>query len=326
MAHRGTAPTIDSVIAAAGRLRPEVRRTPVLTSTTLNEHCGAQLFFKCENFQHTGSFKFRGASNAVLMLTDDQAPRGVATHSSGNHGAALALAARRRGIPAHIVVPRGAVQSKIDNIERYGGRMIWCEPTQAGREEALIKVAEQTGANPVPPYDDPRIIAGQGSCALELVEQVSELDMLLTPVGGGGLISGTALVAAAQDSPVSTYGAEPEGADDTVRSLQSGAIVADHQPDTICDGLRARVGELNFELIRSHVNQVLPVSDTETVNAMRLLWSVLKSVVEPSSATAMAAVMRYADLVKGKRIGIILSGGNVDLNRLPWTVPSGTER
>ncbi len=306
------------VTAAADRLRGYVHHTPILTSQTLNDRTGAQLWFKCENFQRTGSFKIRGASNAVMTLEREAADRGVATHSSGNHGAALALAAQRRGIEATIVVPENSVRSKLDNIQRYGGNVVFCAATQAAREQTLAEVVERTGATPISPYDNSAIIAGQGSCAMELLADVIDLDAMITPIGGGGLISGTALAATTASNVPLVYGAEPSGADDTIRSLDQGQIVDRHEPNTICDGLRAKIGVLNFNLIQQHVRAVLPVSDEQTVAAMRLIWDVLKIVVEPSCATALAVILGYPDRFRGQRIGVILSGGNVDLERLPW--------
>jgi threonine dehydratase len=311
-------PELEALRQAHERIRPYIHRTPIMTSRRIDEMSGAELHFKCENFQHTGAFKFRGALNAVLGLRDDELKVGVATHSSGNHGAALACAANLRGIPAHIVVPKGAVATKVAAIEGYGGTVHWCEPTQAGREQALQQVVEETGAQAVPPYNDPRIIAGQGTAALELLEQRPDLDIIVTPVGGGGLVSGTAIAAAAADHEVKVYGIEPDGAADTRDSLEAGFIIDDFTPDTIADGLRAKVGPLTFEVIRGRVDRVLTVDDAAIIAAMRQIWRIMKIVVEPSCATVLAAVFEHREAFRGKRVGLILSGGNVDLDHLPW--------
>lgn len=312
------APTPADVLAAAARIAPHATRTPVLRSRTLDALAGAQLHFKCENFQRMGAFKFRGACNAVWSLDAATAARGVVTHSSGNHGAALALAARDRGIPAHVVVPEGAVASKLAAIEAYGATLHRCAPTIAAREARAAEVQAATGATLVHPYADPAVIAGQGTAALELLAEAGPLDALLTPIGGGGLVCGTALAAAGRDPRVAVYGAEPEGAADTFESLRLGRRVTDFTPDTVCDGLRGTVGEINLALMREHRVQALLVSDAETVAAMRLAWQRLKVLIEPSCATALAAVLRYPDRFAGRRIGLILSGGNVDLDALPW--------
>ncbi len=308
----------DSVKRAVTRIAKLAHRTPVMTSRTLDQQSGAQLYFKCENLQRTGAFKIRGAANAVASLSLTKAPMGVATHSSGNHGAALACAAQASGIDCHVVVPRGAVASKVANIKRYGGQVIECEPTQEARESGLAQVVQETGAGAVPPYDDPRIIAGQGTIALELLEQVPDLDVIITPMGGGGMLSGCALWAAHKRPATEVIGAEPAGADDTFRSLKLGKIVDDHTPDTLCDGLRAKVGLLNFALIRRHCAGVIAVEDPASVSAMRQIMTTLKLVVEPSSAIALAAVLGNAERFAGRRVGIVLSGGNVDLDALPW--------
>jgi threonine dehydratase len=288
-----------------------IRETPVMTSDILDELTGAALFFKCEHLQHTGSFKLRGASHAVSQLPDD-CP-GVATHSSGNHGAALARAASLRGFAADIVVPEGAVASKVDNIRRHGGTIHYCEPTQAGREGALAALVE-TGLTPVPPYDDDHIIAGQGTVGLELLEQVPDLDIIVAPVGGGGLVSGIALAALTRDRHrPQVIAVEPAGADDVMRSLAAGRRVDDHRPDTMADGLRALVGERNLALIRQHVEAVLPVSEAQIVSAMGNIWQHLKQVAEPSGAVALAGVLAHAERFRNQRVGIVISGGNLDV-------------
>ena len=307
-------PGFDDVLAAAARIAPHAHRTPVLRSRSLDALAGAELHFKCENFQRTGAFKFRGACNAVWSLDEAVAPRGVVTHSSGNHGAALALAARSRGIPAHVVVPEGAVLSKLAAIEAYGAVLHRCAPTIAAREAAAARVQEETGATLVHPYTDPRVIAGQGTAALELLDETGPLDALLAPLGGGGLASGTLL--AARGTPV--FGAEPAGAAETFESLRQNRHVTDFTPDTVCDGLRGTVGAINLALMRRDGLQALVVTDAETVAAMRLVWERLKIIIEPSCATVLAAVLRYPEPFAGRRIGLILSGGNVDLAALPW--------
>jgi threonine dehydratase len=307
-------PGYDDVLAAAARIAPHAHRTPVLRSRSLDALAGAELHFKCENFQRTGAFKFRGASNAVWSLAEDIAPRGVVTHSSGNHGAALALAARGRGIPAHVVVPEGAVRSKLAAIEAYGAVLHRCAPTIAAREEAAARVQADTGATLVHPYTDPRVIAGQGTAALELLAEAGPLDALLAPLGGGGLACGTLL--AARGTPV--FGAEPAGAADTFESLRQHRHVTERVPDTVCDGLRGTVGAINLAIMRRDGLQPLLVTDAETVAAMRLVWERLKILIEPSCATVLAAVLRYPEPFAGRRIGLILSGGNVDLASLPW--------
>lgn len=303
----------DDVVAAHKRIADKVSRTPMLQNSRLDEIVGAELFFKCEHLQHTGAFKFRGACNAVAQLPDSCTA--VATHSSGNHGAALAAAAQASGVACHIVVPEGAVQSKVKNMQQFGGQLHFCEPTQAAREAGLQQVLNETNAQAVPPYDDDRIIAGQGTAALEMIEDNPELDLILVPIGGGGLIAGSCL--AALGSGVKISGAEPQGANDTALSLHAGHRIDPIKPDTIADGLRAHVGARNFAIIQQHVTDVITVTEAEIIAAMRLLWQHLKQVVEPSSATVLAAAVKTPQ-IRGKRVGLILSGGNVDLARLPW--------
>lgn len=310
--------TLDGIRAARARIGPHIHRTPVLSSRTLDDLASARLFFKCENFQRAGVFKARGAYNAVFGLTEAEAGLGVATHSSGNHGAALALAARTRGIPACIVVPKNALRGKIENIRRYGGRIEFCEPTLADREATLARVQGQTGARPVHPFNDPFVIAGQGTAALELMEDHPTLDAIFAPVGGGGLLSGTAVAAKGLKPGIRVFGAEPAGADDAARSLREGKLVAQTNPQTIADGLRTSLGSLTFPLIRRYAEDIITVSDSATIEAMRLVWSVLKIVIEPSSAVAVAAVLQAAPSLKGQCVGVILSGGNAELEHLPW--------
>ena len=306
------------ILAAAARIAPHARVTPVLRSSSLDELAGAQLHFKCENFQRAGAFKFRGACNAVWSLSDEHAARGVVTHSSGNHGAALALAAKTRGIPAHVVVPEGAVKAKVAAIESAGGQLHFCAATMAAREALCAKLQAELGANLVHPYLDPRVIAGQGTAALELLQQPGGLDLMLAPVGGGGLIAGTAIAVAAVSPGLRVLAAEPEGAADAHESLRRGERVTDIVPDTLADGLRATIGAVNLAVLQAQGIDVLLVSDDETRAAMRLLWERLKILVEPSSATVLAAVLRHPRHFSGRRVGLILTGGNVDLDARLW--------
>ena len=311
-------PDIDTIRDAAARIAPHALVTPVLRSAALDALAGAELHFKCENLQRGGAFKFRGACNAVWSLADGEAARGVVTHSSGNHGNALAMAAATRGIAAHVVVPEGAVQAKLEAIARAGGTLHRCAPTQAAREAMCAELQAQTGATLVHPYADARVMAGQGTLVLELLRQAPQLDALITPIGGGGLAAGVAIAAHALKPALALFGAEPAGADDAARSLAAGVRVASLSPDTVCDGLRALVGVPNFDALRAHRVDVITVSDTETVAAMRLLWSELKQVVEVSSATVLAAILKQPQRFAGRRVGVVLTGGNVDLDALPW--------
>jgi threonine dehydratase len=310
--------TPDDIERAAARIAPFAHVTPVLRSASLDALAGCSLAFKCENFQRVGAFKFRGASNAVWSLSDPIAARGVVTHSSGNHGAALALAAKLRGIPAHVVVPEGAVAAKIAAIRAYGANVHTCAPTLAARDAGTEQLVRETGGTLVHPFADPTVIAGQGTAARELIREVGALDALITPVGGGGLIGGSAIAAKALAPQIQLFAAEPEGAADASESLRRGERVTDIVPDTVCDGLRAAIGPINFALLREHAVRVLLVSDRETIAAMRLVWERLKIVVEPSSAVALAAILRHRERFTGLRVGVILTGGNVDLSRLPW--------
>jgi threonine dehydratase len=311
-------PGWSDIRAAAARIARHACVTPILRSTELDALAGAAMFFKCEHLQRGGAFKFRGACNAVWSLPDDEAKRGVVTHSSGNHGAALALAARTRGIPAHIVVPEGAVAAKLTNIERAGGILHRCAATLAAREETCARVQRETGATLVHPYADARVIAGQGTIALELLQRVPDLDAVIVPVGGGGLASGCAL---ALPSDVRLFAAEPAGADDALQSLQRGERVTDVQPHTVCDGLRATIGAPNFALLKAQRVEVVAVDDVDTLAAMRLLWTELKQTVEPSSAVVLAALLKARERFAGRRVGLVLTGGNVDLDAIPFIRP-----
>jgi threonine dehydratase len=316
-AQTATLPTFGDIVTAAGRIAPHAHVTPVLRSRSLDALAECEVHFKCEHLQRAGAFKFRGACNAVWALDDAVAARGVVTHSSGNHGAALALAARTRGIACHVVVPDGAVASKLAAIQAYGATLHRCAPTIAARESRCADVQADTGAMLVHPYTDPRVIAGQGTATLELLDGDPGFDALVVPVGGGGLASGTALAMAHLAPACRLYVAEPSGAAETAASLQRGVRVTEFVPDTICDGLRGTLGEPNFELLRRHAVEALVVDDADTVAAMRLLWQRTKQLVEPSSATAFAAILKHRERFAGRRVGIVLSGGNVDLDALP---------
>jgi len=311
-------PDFAAVEAAAERIAPHAQRTPLRTSHSIDALAGAKLVFKCENLQRVGAFKFRGACNAVWSLADDVAPRGVVTHSSGNHGAALALAAKTRGIPAHVVVPEGAVKTKLAAIEAYGATLHFCAPTMAAREATAERVRAETGATLVHPFTDPAVIAGQGTAALEMIDEAGPFDIVITPVGGGGLVGGSAIVTRERLANARVFAAEPEGAADAYESLRRGTRVTDIVPDTICDGLRGVVGAINLALLKEYAVTVLPVADRDTIAAMRLIFERLKLVVEPSSAIALAAILRHREHFAGKRVGVILSGGNIDLDALPW--------
>jgi threonine dehydratase len=311
-------PTFDDVQEAAARLKGLVHHTPVLTCSSLDDRVGAHIFCKCENFQKAGAFKFRGACNAVMSLSDAGAKRGVATHSSGNHGAALALAARLRGMSARIVMPANAPASKKAAVAGYGGTIVYCEPTQEAREATLEAVVRETGAAFVHPYNNGKVIAGQGTAALELCAEVPQLDVILAPVGGGGLLSGTALTAAARTPDTQVVGTEPAAADDACRSLAAGKILPANYPNTVADGLRTSLGELTFAILQRHVTQIVTVSEEAIIAAMRYVWERMKIIIEPSSAVPIAALLDNRLEVSGKRVGVMLTGGNVDLERLPW--------
>jgi threonine dehydratase/serine racemase len=308
------------VRAAARRLEGVVHRTPVMTCATLDAMAGRRLFFKCEHLQRVGAFKFRGASNAVLQLPGDVAARGVVTHSSGNHAQALALAARMRGIPAHVVMPSNAAAPKKAAVKDYGARVIECEPNLSARESTAARVVEETGGTLISPYDHPHIIAGQGTAARELLEQVPDLDAIVAPVGGGGLISGTCVVAAAAPRAVRVFAAEPKDADDAARSKAAGERLMQTDPRTVADGLLTSLGDLTWPYVRDVVERVVTAEEDEIVRAMRLSWERAKLLIEPSSATAVAAVLtrEFRALEGMPRVGVILSGGNVDLDHLPW--------
>jgi threonine dehydratase len=310
--------TIQDIRQAARRIKPYIHHTPVLTSQNLNEKVGAAVFLKCENMQKVGAFKFRGASNAVWSLSDEEAARGVCTHSSGNHAQALALAAKMRGIPAFIVMPSNAPSVKKNAVAGYGGQITFCEPTLEARESTLEQIRRNTGANVVHPYDDERVIAGQGTAALELLEDIPGLDVILAPVGGGGLLSGTSIAATEIKPGIRVIAGEPEMADDAYRSMQAGEIIPSLHPKTIADGLLTSLGTLTFPIIRERVEQIVTVSEQGIIDTMKFIWERAKIVIEPSAAVAVGVLWEKKIDLSGLKIGVILSGGNVDLERLPW--------
>ena len=311
-------PDFDSIREAARRIRLYAHRTPVLTCASLDHMVNARLFFKCENLQKAGAFKFRGACNAVFSLSEAEAARGVASHSSGNHAAALALAAQMRDVEAFIVMPRNAPRVKRAAVAGYGGNIVYCKATLEAREEALAQVVQETGATFVHSYNDPRVIAGQGTAALELLEEVPDLAVVIAPVGGGGLLSGTALTVSEVSPETRVIGAEPEGADDACRSLQEGRIVPSVNPRTVADGLLTSLGDLTFPIIQAHAEQIVTVSEEQIIAAMRHVWERMKIIIEPSAAVPVAVLFERKIDLTGARIGVILSGGNVDLDKLPW--------
>ena len=311
-------PTYDDMLAAHERIRPHIRHTPVRTSDYLNDLTGSELFFKCENFQEPGAFKVRGATNAVFGLSEEQARKGVATHSSGNHASCLSYAAMLRGIPCNVVMPRTAPQAKKDTVRRYGGKITECEPSTSSREATFARVQAETGGDFVHPYNDPRVIAGQGTCAREFIEQTDGLDAVVAPIGGGGMISGTCLTLSTLAPETRIYAAEPEQADDAARSFRAGHIIADDAPKTIADGLLVPLKDLTWHFVRTHVTDILTASEQEIVDAMKLTWKHLRVVMEPSSAVPLAIILKNRDVFAGKRVGVIITGGNVDLDRLPW--------
>ncbi|HEY9593841.1 MAG TPA: pyridoxal-phosphate dependent enzyme [Spirochaetia bacterium] len=310
--------TAEDVRTAARRIAPWAHRTPVLTSSTIDAMTGAHLFFKCENFQRMGAFKFRGAANAVFSLDEETARRGVITHSSGNHGQALALAAKLRRIAACVVMPEDAPRVKVAAVRGYGARIVFSDGTPHGRDEVMRKVREETGAEFIHPSDDLRVIAGQATCAAEVIEDVAGLDLIVTPVGGGGLLSGTALAARWFSPSTPVIGAEPAAADDAQRSFRTGVIVPSEHPKTVADGLRTSLGPNTFRIVRACVSDIATATEEGIVKAMRLVWERMKIVIEPSAAVPLAAIMEGTIDVKGKRVAVVFSGGNLDLDALPW--------
>src|SRR6184192_1785149 len=309
---------VDRIRAAHERIRAYIHRTPVITSERMNETNGASLFFKCENFQKIGAFKARGATNAVFSLDEATARRGVATHSSGNHGAAVARAAKLRGIPAQIVMPSNSAKVKIRAVESYGARVVFCEPTEEARETACADVIAKTGATLIHSFENPDVIAGQGTAVVELLEDVPDLDFVMCPIGGGGLLSGTAVAAKSMRPNIKVIAVEPENADDAAQSFREGRVIHTEKKFTIADGLRTNVGEPNFAIIKRYTDDIVTVSEDAIISAMRTIWETMKIIVEPSAAVPYAAIQEGKIDVGGQRVGIILTGGNVDLETLPW--------
>jgi threonine dehydratase len=309
---------LPAVLAAHERIRPHIHRTLVLTSSRLDEANGSSLFFKCENFQKIGAFKARGATNAVFSLDDAIARCGVATHSSGNHGAAVARAAKLRGVPAHIVMPSNSAKVKIRAVESYGAHVVFCEPTEEAREAICADVITKTGATLIHSFENPDVIAGQGTAAVELLEDVPDLDLVMCPIGGGGLLAGTAVAAKSMRPNIKVIAAEPENTDDAAQSFRAGRVIRTEKKFTIADGLRTNVGEPNFAIIKCNVDDIVTVSEEAIASAMRTIWETMKIIVEPSAAVPYAAIQEGKIDVAEKRVGIILTGGNVDLDALPW--------
>ena len=314
------AASIDDVRAAARRIEGVGHRTPILTSQTLDEMAGRKLFFKCENFQKIGAFKLRGGWNAVSILSDEEAENGVCTHSSGNHAQAVAFSAQKRGIPSYIVMPNNVPDVKLDAVKGYGANITLCEPTLDARKSTLDEIADKTGARVVHPFNDPNVIAGQGTAALEMIEDLGHLDAMIAPIGGGGLMSGTCITTRSLLPEATLFGAEPAGADDAYLSLKEGKIIPQTNPDTICDGLLTSLGEYTWEILKDHLEAIYTVTDDEVINAMRLVWERMKIIIEPSCATPVAVVLKpeFKDLKGLEKVGIILTGGNIELSKLPF--------
>jgi threonine dehydratase len=310
---------LDSIRTAHERIRPYIHRTPVLTSERLDGASGASLFFKCENFQKIGAFKARGATNAVFALDDATARRGVATHSSGNHGAAVARAAKLRGIPAHIVMPSNSAKVKVRAVESYDAHIIFCEPTEQSREATCAQVIKKTGSTLIHSFENENVMAGQGTAGVELLEEVSDLDLVMCPVGGGGLLSGTAIAAKSMRPKIKVIAVEPANADDAAQSFRAGRRIVTEKKFTIADGVRTNIGQPNFAIVQRYVDDIVTVSEEAIVSAMRTIWETMKIVIEPSAAVPYAAIAERVIDVSGKRVGIILTGGNVDLDALPWS-------
>ena len=317
---RKYAASIDDIRAAAGRIKGIGHRTPILTSQTLDKMAGRKLFFKCENFQKVGAFKLRGGWNAVSMLSDEEAAKGVCTHSSGNHAQAVAFSAMKRGIASYIVMPNNVPDVKLDAVKGYGANIILCEPTLEARETTLDEITKKTGAQVIHPFNNPNVIAGQGTAALEMIEDLGTLDAIIAPIGGGGLMSGTCIATKSLLPETKLFGAEPAGADDAYRSLKEGKIIPQTNPDTICDGLLTSLGEYTWNILKDHLEAIYTVTDDEVINAMRLIWERMKIIIEPSSATAVAVALKseFKALEGLEKVGIILTGGNVELSKLPF--------
>ncbi|HAR75837.1 MAG TPA: serine dehydratase [Psychrobacter sp.] len=315
-------PTLDDMLEAHERIKPYIHRTPVLTSRFLNELAGCEMFFKCENFQKAGAFKVRGASNAVFGLSDEDAKNGVCTHSSGNHALSLSYAAGRRGIPCNVVMPHSAPEAKKAAVRGYGGIITECQPSTTSREEVFAKVQAETGGDFVHPYNDPRVIAGQATCSREFLEQMEEMgekpDMVVAPIGGGGMISGTCLTLSNLAPDVKIYAAEPVNADDAARSFKAGHIIADDAPNTVADGLKVPLKDLTWHFVSNYVTDILTATEEEIIEAMKLTWTHMKIIIEPSCAVPLAVILKNKDVFAGKKVGVIITGGNVDLDKLPW--------
>lgn len=310
--------TINDIQSAHNRIRPFIHNTAVLTSTSLNNISESSLYFKCENFQKSGSFKIRGVANALLQVHKDHSSKGFVTASSGNHGAALSMVATYLGCNSTIVMPSNAPEIKIQNVKRNGGEIIWCKPNQNSRDQILQKTLDETGGILIHPYNDYRIIAGQATAALELIEKYKDLDMLVAPLGGGGLLSGTISSVKQINPRIQVYGAEPYQADDGYRSIISGRIQENLTTDTVCDGLRAQIGIIPFSIIKENVDAILRLKEDQIIEAMRFAWECLKIIIEPSCAITLAAILHNKQIFRGKKIGLIITGGNVDLDNLPW--------
>jgi len=321
MVELGKSFDLDRIRAAHERIRPYIHRTPVMTSERLDEASGVSLFFKCENFQKIGAFKARGATNAVVSLDSETAKRGVATHSSGNHGAAVARAAKLRGIPAHIVMPSNSAKVKIRAVEGYGAHVVFCEPTEEAREMMCAEVIKKTGATLIHSFENEHVIAGQGTAAVELLEDVFDLDVMMCPVGGGGLLSGTAIAAKSMRPKIKVLAVEPTNADDAAQSFRAGRRLVTEKKFTIADGLRTNIGEPNFAIVQQYLDDIVTVNEEAIIAAMRTIWETMKIVIEPSAAVPFAAIQKRKIDIAGKRVGIILTGGNVDLDALPWNLP-----
>lgn len=311
-------PTFNDVETAQERIKPYIHKTPVLSSIYLNKISGAELYFKCENFQKAGAFKARGASNAVFGLSNEVALKGVVTHSSGNHGLSLAYAAGRKGIPVTVVMPHTAPEPKKAAVRDYGGTIVECEPSSTSREETSARVVAESGADFVHPYNDPRVISGQATCSLELLEQTGGLDAVIAPIGGGGMISGSCLAMSNVAPEIKIFAAEPKNADDAYRSFKAGYIIADDAPVTVADGLKVPLKDLTWHFVSKYVEDILIATEQEIIDAMKLIWQRMKIVIEPSSAVPLATILKNKNIFSGKRVGVIITGGNVDLDKLPW--------
>ena len=309
---------LSEIHKARSRIKPFIHRTPVLTSSSLNNVIDSELYFKCENFQKSGSFKIRGAANTVLQLNSQELEKGVVTASSGNHGAALSMVVSRLGNSSIVVMPNNTPKVKVDNVIRNGGKVVWCEPNQVSREKILDDIIKQTNSILVHPYNDKRIIEGQGTVALEFLEQCPDLETIISPVSGGGLLSGTICSVKNLNKTIKIYGAEPKEADDTFRSIKSGTIQVNQSTNTICDGLRAQIGTITFPIIKDNVEGILIIEEQDVIDSMKLIWETMKIIVEPSCAITLAAILKNKKIFQGKKVGLIISGGNVDLKNLPW--------